>query len=289
MVSPKSALMKTFLARDGRRLAFEDSEGAGPVVLCLGGLTRNSRDFDDLAAHLAPRYRVVRLDSRGRGRSEHAVDFLSEYSIPTEAGDVLALLDHLELPQVAMVGTSRGGILSMAIAGGQPERVSAVVLNDVGAHLEGRGLLRILATLGVAPTAATFEEAAVDLQHRHAHDFPGVPLEQWLQHARQIYNDDGGRPVLSYDPKLRLAVSTAIDTGEPSVTLWPLFNALLEKPVLVIRGDHSDILTGETLREMEAVHPGLASLTLADRGHAPFLNEPEALTAIDAFLAAHAR
>ncbi len=284
-----AAELRRFRAADGRRLAFRDSGGPGPAVLCLAGLTRNSRDFDDLAALLAPRYRVIRLDSRGRGGSDRAEDPIAEYSVPVEAGDAIALLDHLGIRRVALIGTSRGGILSMAIAGGQPERVSAVVLNDVGAVIEAAGLLRIMATLGRAPRAQSFEEAAETLCAENGAQFPDVPKAEWLRHARRLFDvGPAGAPVLAYDPKLRLAVASAMDVGEGPVVLWPLFEALKAAPVLVIRGENSDILTAATADRMRQEHPGLQLVSLKNRGHAPFLNEPEAAAAIDAFLAAHA-
>lgn len=277
-----------FRAADGRLLAYEDTGGDGPAIVCLAGLTRNSRDFGALARHLSDSFRVIRLDSRGRGKSEHAADPLSEYTVPVEAGDAIALLDHLGLQRVALVGTSRGGILSMAIASGQPGRVSAIVLNDVGAVVEGRGLLRILATLGRQPRAATFAEAAADLAEANRREFPDVAPAEWEDHARCIYDDADGRPVLSYDPHLRAAVAAAIDTGEGRVTLWPLFEALKTLPVLLVHGENSDILLKETVERMRQVHPGLEVLELPNRGHAPFLTEPPALDAIKAFLLRHA-
>ncbi|MEO1329120.1 MAG: alpha/beta hydrolase [Pseudomonadota bacterium] len=277
-------MTKFFAARDGRRLAYQDSGGDGPAVLCLAGLSRNHRDFEDLEARLAPKRRVIRLDSRGRGFSEHAVDAHAEYNVPTEAGDAIALLDHLGLSRVALIGTSRGGILSMAIAGAQPERVSGVVLNDVGAVIEGGGLLRILATLGRPPKAQSFEAAAADLKSANAAQFPNLPDAEWLRHAHRLYDDVEGRPTLAYDPHLRMAVSGAIEDGGPHVAIWPLFEALKTLPVLVIRGENSDILTAETLDAMREEHSGLKTVTLKDRGHAPFLNEPDATAAIEAFL-----
>lgn len=281
--------MESFSARDGRRLAYRDTRGDRPAVLCLAGLSRNSRDFDALSAHLADRYRVIRLDSRGRGGSEWARDPETEYTAPVEAGDAVALLDHLALSRVALIGTSRGGILAMAMAGAAPERISAVVLNDVGAQIEGRGLLRILATLGRAPTARSFEEAAAQLGEANARAFPNVPPEQWLRHARELYDeDDAGRPVLSYDPHLRFAATAAIEGGgDGALGLWPLFEALKTTPVLVIHGENSDILSAATIERMREEHPGLDALEVKDRGHPPFLNEPAALAAIDAFLDRH--
>jgi pimeloyl-ACP methyl ester carboxylesterase len=253
-------------------------------VLCLAGLSRNSRDFEDLADHLAPRYRVIRLDSRGRGQSEWAEDPVSEYAVPTEAGDAIDLMNHLGLERLALIGTSRGGILSMAIAGSNPGRISGVVLNDVGAIVEGRGLLKILATLGRQPTATSFAEAARDLRETNQHDFPDVPIEEWERHAHRLYDDKDGRPVLAYDPRLRIAVADAIDADEHAVTLWPLFEALKDLPVLVIRARNSDILSPATLAAMQATHPGLIAITVPNRGHPPFLNEPIALRAVEGFL-----
>lgn len=279
--------METFCAADGRRLAYADSAGAGPAVLCLAGLTRNSRDFSELSAHLADRHRVICLDARGRGMSEHAADPLAEYTVPVEVNDALALLDHLGLERTAIIGTSRGGILGMAMAAGRPGLVSALVLNDVGAVVEGQGLLNILSYLGRAPDAASFAEAAARLSEAHAASFPDVPLSRWERHARALYDDHGGRPVLSYDPQLRTAVAAAMNEAAPTVDLWPLFAALAELPILVIRGENSDILSAETLQAMADGRTGLQTLELAKRGHAPFLDEPEAVAAIDGFLAAH--
>ncbi|MEL6212135.1 MAG: alpha/beta hydrolase, partial [Pseudomonadota bacterium] len=159
----------------------------------------------------------------------------------------------------------------------------------VGAAIEGRGLLRILATLGRQPEAESFEAAAAQLRAANAGAFPGVAEAEWLRHAREIYDaDDAGRPVLSYDPKLRIAVAASIEAGGgPSVTLWPLFEALKTCPVLVVRGENSDILSAETLEKMRREHPGLEAVTLANRGHAPFLTEPEALDALERFLSRH--
>ncbi|MEM1314006.1 MAG: alpha/beta hydrolase [Pseudomonadota bacterium] len=278
--------MPSFTAADGRRLHYLD-EGEGPPVLCLAGLSRNHRDFDPLAAHLRGRFRVLRLDGRGRGRSDHAEHPLQEYSPQVEAGDALGLLAHLGLTGVGLVGTSRGGVLGMMMAAGRPGSVAALALNDVGAELELPGLLRILAYLGRPPTALSFAEAAERLARDNAAQFPNVGLARWEAHARAIYDDDAGRPVLSYDPHLSAATGAALDMEMPHVDLWPLFEAVKAIPVLVIRGANSDILSAETLARMAREHPGLAQVTIADRGHAPFLDEPEALAALDAFLTEH--
>lgn len=275
-----------FAAPDGRRLAYRDSGDTGPAVLCLAGLTRNSRDFDSLAGHLAPRYRVVRLDSRGRGDSEWADDPVSEYQVPIEARDVLALLDHLGLQRVALIGTSRGGILGLAVATFARDRLSCLVLNDVGPVVEPSGLERIMSYVGVDPGWANFSEAAAGLAQSLGASFPDLTGEQWMAFARGLYADEEGRPRLRYDPAIRDALDAAMKAGGGD--LWEWFEGLDDLPVLAIRGERSDVLSAETLEEMARRHPGTQTVTVPNRGHAPFLDEPEAVEAIDRFLERHA-
>jgi len=279
-----------FEAPDRRRLAYQDTGGAGPAVLCLAGLTRNARDFAGLAAHLAPLYRVLRLDARGRGLSEWAGEWagdpVAEYTVPVEAGDALALLDHLGVARAAIVGTSRGGLLGMMIGATAPRRLSCLVLNDIGPVIEPRGLDNIMGYLGVEPKAASFEALAVVLERAMGAEFPDLSPRQWRGFARTIYRDEGGRPRLSYDARLRDAVEAALQ-GVPA-DLWALFDALARLPILTIRGGNSDILSAETLAEMVRRRPDMARVTVPNRGHAPFLDEPAAVAAIDEFLARHA-
>ena len=278
-------MTRYFAAPDRRRLAYQDTGGAGPVVLCLAGLTRNARDFAGLAAHLAPRYRVLRLDARGRGLSEWAGDAIAEYTVPVEAGDALALLDHLEVPRAAIIGTSRGGLLGMMIGATAPGRVSCLVLNDIGPVIEPRGLDNIMGYLGIEPEAASFEALAAALERAMGAEFPDLSPRQWQGFARTIYRDQDGRPRLSYDARLRDSVEAAL-AGAPA-DLWVLFDALAGLAILTIRGGNSDILSAETLAEMARRQPDMAQVTVANRGHAPFLDEPAAVAAIDAFLARH--
>lgn len=283
--------MQHLEAPDGRRLAYRDSraEGGpdGPAVLCLAGLTRNGRDFDALAAALAERYRVIRLDSRGRGGSEHADDPMAEYQIPVELGDALALVSHLGLTRLAVVGTSRGGILGMGLAATQPGLVAALVLNDIGARIETAGLLTIRDYVGRQPELPDFDAAAEALMSANRAAFPGVPRARWLTHARAVFDDDGGRPVLSYDPRLAEPVAASIDPDAPHVDLWPMVEALGDLPILLIRGANSDILSADTAAEMAARCPRLTRVEIADRGHVPFLDEAPAVAAIRAHLGAH--
>jgi pimeloyl-ACP methyl ester carboxylesterase len=284
-------MTRYFEASDERRLAYQDTGGEDPVVLCLAGLTRNARDFAGLAVHLAEasrrRYRVLRLDSRGRGMSEWADDPIAEYTAPVEAGDALALLDHLEIARAAIVGTSRGGILGMMIGATAPGRVSCLVLNDIGPVIEPQGVEYIMGYLGVQPEAASFEAAAAALERSMGAAFPDLSSLQWLGFARTIYREEGGRPRLSYDARLRDAVEAAMQAV--LADLWPLFDALAGLPILTVRGENSDILSAETLAEMARRRPDMAQVTVRNRGHVPFLDEPEAVAAIDEFLERHGR
>ncbi len=283
-------MTRYFAAPDRRRLAYQDTGGTGPVVLCLAGLTRNARDFAGLAAHLAGcegrGYRVLRLDARGRGLSDWADDAIAEYTVPVEAGDALALLDHLEVPRAAIIGTSRGGLLGLMIGATTPGRVSCLVLNDIGPVIEPGGLDNIMGTLGVEPKAASFEALAAALERAMGAEFPDLSPRQWQGFARTIYRDQDGRPRLSYDARLRDSVEAAL-AGAPA-DLWVLFDALAGLAILTIRGGNSDILSAETLAEMARRRPDMAQVTVANRGHAPFLDEPAAVAAIDEFLTRHA-
>ncbi len=273
--------MARFTTSDGLSLHYED-EGTGAPVLCLAGLTRNSADFAFLLPHLAG-CRVIRLDYRGRGQSDHAPDFMS-YNILTEARDAVELLDHLGLPRALVIGTSRGGLIAMALAYLVPDRLSGVVLNDIGPEVATEGLERIMDYVGRAPDLPDLDTAASALAHIHATGFPGVPLARWRAQAEAMFAETpGGGLALRYDARLRDALIGQAGAGE-APDLWQMFDALREVPLAAIRGANSDLLSPETLRKMQARHPGLITATVPDRGHVPFLDEPEALAAIHALL-----
>ena len=273
--------MAYFTTSDGLKLYFEDA-GTGRPVLCLAGLTRNARDFDFVAPHLAD-MRLLRLDYRGRGQSDHDPEFMN-YSILREAQDVIELLDHLGLDRVTILGTSRGGLIAMALAAGHANRLAAVVLNDIGPEVTATGLERIMDYVGKPPNAATLDEAAQALQAVSAAQFPGVPLTRWRAQAEAMFSEQpGGGLALRYDPKLRDALIGQAGVGE-APDLWQLFDALKHTPLAVIRGENSDLLSSETVARMADRHPGLITATIPDRGHVPFLDEPEGLGAIRALL-----
>jgi pimeloyl-ACP methyl ester carboxylesterase len=274
-----------FVAPDGVALAYED-EGEGLPVLCLPGLTRHARDFDDLDAAVGGRYRLIRLTMRGRKGSDHDPDPMN-YAVPVEARDSLAFLDFLGLERVVVVGTSRGGLIAMVMAAMAPARVAAALLNDVGPELAPQGLERIMGYLGIPPRAPTMDAAAAALKATLAADFPGVSDARWATLARRWFEEGpDGRPRLNYDPRLREAFEAAL--AAPAADMWPLFDALADAPTAVVRGANSDLLTREAVGRMQARRADLIVAEVPDRGHVPFLDEPEAVAALDA-LAERAR
>ncbi|MEL6479663.1 MAG: alpha/beta hydrolase, partial [Pseudomonadota bacterium] len=260
---------------------YADTGGAGAPLLCLAGLTRDSRDFGPLIPHLAGAYRLISMDYRGRGQSDWAKDAVVEYQIPVEGRDALELLDHLGIERAVLVGTSRGGLIGIDLATRQPERLSALVLNDIGPVIDLGGIQFILSYLGRPLEFADFGAAASMLMTVYGPSAPDLSHADWVAYARRSFADEQGRPALSYDPKLRDAVEASIPDAPPD--LWPLFDAIA-CPVLTLRGANSNILTAETFAEMQARKPGMSAVEVPDRGHCPLLDEPASLAALRAFL-----
>lgn len=268
--------MPTFQTSDGLNLHYED-DGQGKPLLCLPGLTRNGRDFAFLAAKLDGA-RLIRLDYRGRGQSDFDPDF-ANYNVLREGHDVLELLDHLNLGQVTVLGTSRGGLIAMALAAGHADRMAGVILNDIGPVVGAAGLARIMAYVGKRPDYADYDTAAAGLADENAQEFPGVSLDRWRAQAQAQFTETPDGLDLRYDSALHKALLEQAAAGAMP-DLWLFFEALKDLPVAVIRGANSDILSADTVAEMRARHPGLLSAEIPDRGHTPFLDEPEALTLI---------
>ena len=268
--------MRRFDAPDGTDLAYRD-EGEGRAVLCLPGLTRDSRDFDYLAPHLAG-VRLVRLDPRGRGASDRADP--STYTVPHEARDALALLDHLGIDRAAILGTSRGGLLAMTLAVAAPDRLAGACLVDIGPVIAPEGLDAIMGYLGRRPPHATIEEA-VAARPAVMRGFEGVPAARWRQEVEKfvVVTEDGLD--IPYDPRLRDAVVEA--GAQPVPDLWPLFEAL-PRPLAALRGANSDLLSSETFAEMRRRRPDMIAAEVPGRGHVPFLDEPESLEVIRAWV-----
>ena len=272
--------MPLFNTSDGLKLHYSDS-GKGLPLLCLAGLTRDSRDFRYFAPHAA-QYRMITLDARGRGQSDYDADFMN-YNVLREAQDVLEFLNYLGLGQAAILGTSRGGLVAMALAATAKDRLSAVILNDVGPEIPAGGIARIMEYVGRRPAAQTYDQAAQTLAALMAPAFPGVPPLRWREEAEAFYDETTDGLALRYDPRLRDALLAQAEAGPPP-DLWPLFLALEGVPCGAIRGANSDILNAETYAAMRRRLPALKTAEIADRGHVPFLDEPPALALIDSVL-----
>lgn len=274
--------MDFFTAADGLRLAFDD-RGEGPALLCLPGLTRNMDDFEPVVEHFASRARVIRMDFRGRGASDHDPDYRN-YNVIQESHDVIGLLDHLGLEQVAILGTSRGGLVAMTLAVGHHHRLSGVCLNDIGPVVDPAGLAYIMGYLGMPPVDADLQSALRDLPRRMAPRFRNVPTATWEAHIRRVWHvAEDGSLHLRYDPHLRRAVlEQSADGALPEI--WPLFEGLKGLPIGLIRGENSDILSPQTAARMRELCPGTLYAEVKDRGHVPFLDEPECRALLSDFL-----
>ncbi len=274
-------------APDGLRLHYRD---VGPKVsavlpvMCLPGLTRTAEDFDPLASTLSqgitPR-RVLSLDYRGRGLSAHDTD-PGHYTVPVEAADVLAVMADAGVAEAVFVGTSRGGLIAMAIASFRPHCIRGTVLNDIGPVLEGAGIERIRGYVGKLPVPRDWTEAVAIIKSYAGQHFTGLSDEDWMAFARTTFSDREGGFAIRYDPALMTALQD-LDTADLP-TLWPQFESLSGAPLLVIRGEFSDLLATETAHAMVRLHPDSSLVTVKGQGHAPLLRDPSTLARIGAFM-----
>ncbi len=275
-----------FHSAEGLRLfsrVYPGPTPAAPVVLCLHGLMRNSRDFQELAAHLATRYRVIAPDVRGRGLSARDPDF-KNYQIPVYLNDLLSLCTGLGVQRASIIGTSMGGLMAMVFAVMQPQLVAGIVLNDVGAEVDPRGVERIRAYAGKSPPVRDWEQAVAQVRSIYGPAWPGLSDERWEKIARLNYRANAeGVPEVDADPRIAEPLR---DTSTAAPNLWPLWGGLAKVRMLAIRGETSDILSPATVERMKREKPDLRLLTVPNRGHAPLLDEPECLAAIDEFLGA---
>ena len=273
-------------SRDGLKLHYRDYAGGDgkPPLVCLAGLTRNVRDFEELAEHLAGGWRVLCLEMRGRGDSEYAKD-AKTYNPLQYVEDVTALLDDSGIESFISVGTSLGGLMTLLFAMTAPQRLAGAIINDAGPVLEAAGIERIKSYVGQGRSFPTWVHAARAIEQSQGLAFPTYGLPDWIAMAKRLMVvSPNGRIVFDYDMKIAEPFAELNPAVQPD--LWPGIDGLAGKPVLVVRGAISDILSEETLAGMQARHAGLEAATVADTGHAPTMCEPEALAAIDRFLAA---
>lgn len=271
---------------DGLRLHYRDyagGEDGRPPLLCLPGLTRNARDFEPLAAHLAGDWRLICPDMRGRGESAQAKDPMT-YVPLTYFQDISRLLADLAITRFVAIGTSLGGFITMLIAATHREWLAGALLNDVGPQLEPEGLARIRSYVGVGQSHPSWVHAARALEAGNRAVYPDYGLEQWLAMAKRLYRlNSGGRIVLDYD--MRIAEPLRVMDGSAGVDMWPVMQAFRGIPTLILRGERSDLLTDATAGRMASdIGEGAELVTVPHVGHAPALDEPVSLAAIDRLL-----
>jgi len=256
-------------------------------AVCLPGLSRNSSDFHDLALALAgdaerPR-RVLALDYRGRGRSDYDPD-PRNYDLKVELGDVLQVVTAAGVEEAVFVGTSRGGILTMALSAARPALLRGAVLNDIGPVLEVQGLARIQGYVGKLPTPQDYAEGARIVKDIWGAQFPAFTEADWLAMARGTWKDADGGLALNYDPNLAKPLQ-AVDLEKPLPSFWPLFEGLKHVPTLALRGEHSDLFSADTLAAMAAAHPNFEAMIVPGQGHAPSLAGRDVIETIKRFVA----
>lgn len=276
-----------FSSSDGLQLFYRDdvsNPSGNNAVLCLHGLTRNSRDFQQLTQHLLPDFRVIAPDMRGRGRSAYDPQWQNYYP-GMYVLDMFSLLDALNITRAAIIGTSLGALMAMLMAAQQPQRIAGIVLNDAGPEIDPRGLARIAQYAGTTPVIRNWEDAAQYVKSIYGDALWGLSDADWLAYAKLTYRENSeGIPVPDYDANIGKAFRDDSPANTSAPTLWPVFAQIIETPMLVIRGEHSDILSAATVLRMAKEKPDLQYIAVPDRGHAPLLNEPVCVTAIDRFL-----
>ena len=259
------------------------SGGASMPLLLMHGLTRNAADFEPLAAHLSRRYRLIVPDQRGRGLSDPDPE-PDNYRPDVYVADMMALLADLGVARAGLIGTSMGGLMAMVMAAAQPTRFPTLVLNDVGPVLEAEGIARIQGYVGPSGAMADWDAAARACAGVNGEAFPDYDHAQWLAFARRTCRESAEGVVFAYDPEIARSIGGDAPATVPP-DLWPLWDALDALPVLVVRGALSDLLSRETVEAMGRRHSGPFALAEVPRvGHAPILDEKEALDAIERHL-----
>ncbi len=271
-------------AEDGLRLHYRDYPNASPrpPVLCLPGLTRNSRDFEPLAARINETRRVICPDLRGRGKSQYDPDWRN-YHPGQYAADLWQLLDTLQLHKVVVIGTSLGGWMAMLLNHQKPGRIAGAVMNDIGPEADPNGIARVVATAGRLDIVGSLDEAVEQAKSVYSIAFPDWTEERWRAYTEATYRQlDDGRFDLNFDRNIGHAAREGVSGLD--VDPWTMFDNLANVPTLLIHGVLSDILTAPIIQKMREKKPDLKVVPVRDRGHAPLLDEQEAVDAIATFL-----
>ena len=274
---------KYYTSDDGLKLHYRDigDDNGKFVIVCIPGLTRNSRDFDEFATRFAHNNRVICVDLRGRALSDYDKNW-KNYHPTTYAKDVWTLLDKLSIEKVVIMGTSLGGLIAMLMSSQNNNRIAGVIINDIGPDINPKGLERIKKYAGLLPPVKSWQEAADQTKEVYGPWLKGIDDSQWIKLAKRAYKENNNKnPVLDMDVNISTAIKqVGPQKGDP----WQLFDSLKNTETLVLRGELSDILTENILTKMHNKNPNLISTIIPDRGHVPLLNEKISLSAIDEFL-----
>ena len=264
------------------RMAYTEwGDAANPnVLLCAHGLSRSGRDFDDLARALSPHYRVVCPDVAGRGNSGWLANPM-HYQIPQYVADMVTLIARLNPAVLHWVGTSMGGLIGMGLAALPASPISKLVLNDVGPVLKAAALKRIGEYLGQAPVFADFARAEKYIRAVSA-SFGLKTDAQWKTLTQNSIKPAGSGFTLHYDPAIAVPFKQQ-DAGSADIELWPVYDAI-RCPVLVTRGEHSDLLLPDTVAQMAARGPKAAAVEIAGVGHAPMFMDDDQIGILRTFL-----
>ena len=268
---------------DGIKLHYRDYDGPHerPPILCIPGLTRNARDFEPVADRYAGQWRVIAIDLRGRGGSGYDPD-PTQYTPSVYVTDILKMLDQLGIADAVFVGTSLGGLCTMLLALHDAERIAGALLNDIGPVIDQAGIDRIRNYVGQDERFASWDEAVADLTKRHGDSFPTWGADDWGRYVRRICREEGGTIRFDYD--MRIVDNFSRVAGLPQVDAWPLYRALDGRPVTILRGALSDLLSAETAAAMAAELSDVDLVTVPDVGHTPSFEEPESQAALDRLL-----
>ncbi len=273
----------TISAGDGLALYIRDYDAGinqNGTVLCLGGLTRNSKDFHNLASRLCSRYRIIAPDYRGRGKSAYDPDW-RHYEPRTYIDDIRHLTTALGIHRFAVIGTSLGGVLGMALGAAMPGSLRGVLLNDIGPAIDAKGLAPILTYMRDTSPLPDWESAVGVLQKTFPH-MPASTPDEWLHIAEATFRHNAsGQLVFDWDPAILKPFERS---GVPGIDLWPYFRSLRQLPVLAVRGALSDFVGDGLWRDMKTALPGLVQVKVEDVGHAPSLGEPSVVSGMDCWL-----
>ncbi len=274
---------RNWTSADGIKLHYRDYAGPleRPPILCIPGLTRNARDFEPVANRYAGTWRVISIDLRGRGGSGADPDPLN-YAPAVYVADVMKLLDQLGIADAVFIGTSLGGLCTMLLAASDPERIAGALLNDIGPVIEQEGIDRIGDYVGQDKRFASWGEAVTEAADNHRATFPEWGKDEWERHVRRICREENGAVRFDYD--MAIADNFKRAAGKPQIDFWPFYRALEGRPVTILRGAHSDLLSAETANAMADALSDAELVTVPDVGHTPSFEEPQSQAALDRLL-----